>query len=299
MRRTLPVLVVAALALAACGGSDAGGADPGSVAPDSSEIPLNVDYPPKPSVDVPDTAPSELVVTVLREGSGPAAASGDTVIVDYVGVRTVDGVEFDNSYDRLSPYPVTLGGGMVIAGWDEGLIGAQSGARIQLDIPSDMAYGETARDEIIRENEDLTFVIDVRAVIPAGDPADEPEEMGVEAVEDATELSFEDLVVGDGDTIELGQNAVLRYVLFRGDNGVKLESNWGDAVLTFTLDETGFPVLFEGLQGMRVGGRRAITIPPIFPEWGFGPDGNPTAGLPADTDSVLVVDLVAIYGEPS
>ena len=39
---------------------------------------------------------------------------------------------------------------------------------------------------------------------------------------------------------------------------------------------------------MKVGGRRAIIIPP---DQGFGAEGSPTIGLPADTDLVMVVDL--------
>ena len=63
--------------------------------------------PDKPEVEVPDEIPTELQVTVLEEGTGPAAEAGDTVIVDYVGVRTRDGVEFDNSYDRFETVCLT------------------------------------------------------------------------------------------------------------------------------------------------------------------------------------------------
>ena len=54
---------------------------------------------------------------------------------------------------------------------------------MQLDIPSDLAYGDDARGEIIGENESLTFVIDVRAVVGGVDPADAPTEPGVAAVD--------------------------------------------------------------------------------------------------------------------
>ncbi len=43
---------------------------------------------------------------------------------------------------------------------------------------------------------------------------------------------------------------------------------------------------------MKVGGRRAIVIPP---DQGFGAEGNPQLGLPADTDLVMVVDLLGAY----
>ena len=315
MRRTVLIVTIAALSLAACGSSDSesgsesstseetqatdtGATDTGDSAeteelPPDTTPPEPAENPAIPDVDFPGEAPTELVRTVLVEGSGEPAVVGDTVIVDYVGVRSTDGVEFDNSYDR-EPFPVTLGNGSVIQGWEDGLVGAKTGERVQLDIPSDLAYGETARSEVIRENESLTFVIDVRAVVGGVDPADAPTEPGVplstgEGV-DATE--FEDLVVGEGTTLEQGDTALIRYVNFRGDNGVVIESNWGSDPLQIPFEEGLLPGLLEGMDGMAVGGRRAVTIPP---EDGFGPEGNPQGGLPADTDMIFVIELIGVY----
>ncbi|MGB0112182.1 MAG: FKBP-type peptidyl-prolyl cis-trans isomerase [Ilumatobacteraceae bacterium] len=314
MRRTLPVLFTAALLLAACG-SDGDASDSSdttdavdattvdsvepsddSTAPDSTDADAGESN--KPTVEIPDEIPTELVVTVLEPGSGPESEPGDTVLVDYVGVRSTDGIEFDNSYDRGEPFPVVLGTGSVIQGWDDGLVDVQAGARIQLDIPSDLAYGEEARSDLIGANEALTFVIDVRAILPPVDLDDQPTETGVDPSEGATELTTVDLREGDGAELQPGQTALLRYVLFRGDNGVVLESSWEGDFVPFVVTDDAFPVLVEGLDGMKVGGRRAITFPPQYPDFGFGPEGNPTGGLPAATDAVIVVDLFAVYGEP-
>jgi len=227
------------------------------------------------------------------DGEGPAAESGDTIWVDYTGILSENGSMFDNSYDRFQPFSVVLGQGGVIAGWDEGLIGAQTGARIQLDIPSDLAYGATARGDIIGENEALTFLIDVRAVIQPPDAELAPTEPGVPESLGATETTFSDLVEGEGQELQAGQTAVINYVLFRGDNQVLLESSWAAAPQPVTTGEGGFPGFVIGLPGMKVGGRRAVVIPPND---GFGPDGNPQLGLPAGTDLVIVVDLLGVYG---
>ncbi len=48
---------------------------------------------------------------------------------------------------------IRVGAGEVIAGWDEGLVGVQTGTQVRLDIPSDLAYGPDARGAIIGENE--------------------------------------------------------------------------------------------------------------------------------------------------
>jgi len=319
MRRTVPPILLASilvLGLAACG-SDSGSSDstdastPAGSSPAAGSDPTDASTPAgsdptgtvdpaappstsadKPDVSIPDEIPTELKVTVLEEGTGPAAATGDTVIVDYVGVRSSDGVEFDNSYDSGEPLPVELGSGGVIEGWEQGLVGAQTGAQLQLDIPADLAYGATARGDVIGENEALTFVVDVRAVIPKTDPADAPTEPGVPASTGATEVTTVDLVEGDGATAEAGQTAVLHLTLFRGDNGVELDSTWDAKPIQVPLTEGTFPGLLEGLEGMKVGGRRAITIPP---DKGFGPEGSPTIGLPADTDVIMVVDLLGVY----
>lgn len=302
MRRTLFITTIAALSLAACGGSGSANVEVNvndespsteaaeSLPPDTNAVPESPD---KPEVDLPSELPTELERTVLVAGSGEAAEVGDTVIVDYVGVRSEDGVEFDNSYDR-DPFPVTLGNGSVIQGWEDGLLGAQTGELVQLDIPAELAYGEEARSEVIRENEALTFVIEVRAVIGAAEPTDVPTEPGVplSAGEGVASTEYVDLVVGDGPPLERGDTALIRYVNFRGDNGVAIETNWSSDPLQVPFQEGLLPGLLEGMEGMNVGGRRAVTIPP---EDGFGPEGNPQGGLPADTDMIFVIELIGTY----
>ncbi len=325
MRRMVPLIVIASLLGAACASSDtvstdsvpetAVSSEPASEDTDDGgestdttgdsvldgepedfveDIAPTTTSPDKPTdINVPGAAPDALVVTTLTEGAGPESAIGDTVIVDYVGVRSLDGEEFDNSYDRGTPFAVgPLGSAQVIQGWNDGLIGVQAGAQLQLDIPSDLAYGEAARSDVIRENEPLTFVIDVRSVIKQPDPADAPTESGVESSAGATELSFEDLIEGDGAVLEEGQTAVFNLVLFRADNGSLLDSTWETEPIQIPMDASGFPALVQGMPGMKVGGRRAITAPPAL---AFGDAGNPQIGLPADTDVVIVIDLFGAY----
>ncbi len=325
MRRTLTLLVTATLLFAACSSDDDNASENSSTETTSSEETGTTDdvtdettdettdtgsvaprptNPDKPEVDVPDEIPTELQVTVIEEGTGPAAEPGDTVIVDYIGVRTRDGVEFDNSYDPRQPgipasaFPVVLGEGRVIQGWDEGLIGVQAGSRIRLDIPSDLAYGPAGSGDIIGPDEALTFLIDVRAVVSPSAPPDAPSEPGVETTSSVDGVQTEDLIEGTGEMAEAGQTVVIDYVLFRGDNGVVLTNGWGSDVSPFPLTEGTFPVLVEGIPGMKVGGRRAITFPPEYPDFGFGPEGAPTEGLPANTPVIIVVDLLGVYGEP-
>lgn len=77
----------------------------------------------------------------LREGSGTAAAAGDSVRVHYLGCLT-DGTRFDASYDRGVPFTFHLGAGQVIRGWDLGVVGMRPGGVRLLRIPAELGYGE-------------------------------------------------------------------------------------------------------------------------------------------------------------
>jgi peptidylprolyl isomerase len=246
----------------------------------------------KPSVDIPAEIPTTLVVTELRPGDGPEAAAGDTVVVDYVGVRTEDGEEFDSSYES-GPFLVTVGAGQVITGWDQGLVGVQTGQQLQLDIPNELAYGDQDTGDVIRAGDALTFVIDVRAVVPKPLPEDAPLDVTIEPSVDATEVTTTDAVEGDGDTIEAGDTVLAQVLIARGDNEKVIYSSWelGSTQKFVLLDGATFPGLVEGIPGMKLGGTRVIVMPP---ESFLGPEGNPQSGLPADPDVIMVVRAVGV-----
>ena len=85
--------------------------------------------PEKPNVYVPpgETPPADLVIEDLIEGDGPGAAAGAAVEVHYVGKAWTTRKQFDASWDRAEPFTFTLGGGHVIKGWDQGLVGMRVG----------------------------------------------------------------------------------------------------------------------------------------------------------------------------
>ncbi len=100
----------------------------------------------------------------LIPGTGPAARSGQSLSVEYVGVLFKSGKQFDASWDRAkAPFTFTLGQGGVIPGWDEGLLGMKVGGRRQLVIPASLAYGAQGRPPTIPANSALVFDIDLLA----------------------------------------------------------------------------------------------------------------------------------------
>jgi peptidylprolyl isomerase len=115
----------------------------------------------KPAVPAPKgDPPTELVIRDIVKGKGPKAKAGDTLTMQYVGTAWSNGQQFDASWDAGRPLPFQLGAGMVIPGWDEGMVGMQQGGRRLLVIPPDMAYGPTGSGPI-GPNETLIFVVDL------------------------------------------------------------------------------------------------------------------------------------------
>jgi FKBP-type peptidyl-prolyl cis-trans isomerase len=107
---------------------------------------------------------TELAKKDLKPGSGPAAASGDTVRVHYTGTL-MDGTKFDSSLDRGDPFEFTLGQGGVIKGWDEGVVGMKKGGKRKLTIPSEKAYGKRGSPPKIPPDAPLEFEIELLEIV--------------------------------------------------------------------------------------------------------------------------------------
>jgi peptidylprolyl isomerase len=148
--------IAAALALSACGSS-------GSTSAASSSG-ANVTAV-KPTVTIPSTPPpTKLETTDLVEGTGPAAAAGQKVTMQYVGDSWSTKQEFDASWDRGQPFTFTLGAGEVIEGWDHGIVGMKVGGRRQLVIPPGLGYGANSPTPKIKANDTLVFVVDLEKI---------------------------------------------------------------------------------------------------------------------------------------
>jgi peptidylprolyl isomerase len=109
----------------------------------------------------------------------------------------------------------------------------------------------------------------------------------------ATELTCQDLVVGTGDEA-LNTNDVVQveYVGVGQASGEEFDSSWDadEPPAEFSLDGV-IDGWTQGIPGMKVGGRRLLTIPGSL---AYGAQGNPSAGIGPDETLVFVVDLIAV-----
>jgi FKBP-type peptidyl-prolyl cis-trans isomerase FkpA len=106
------------------------------------------------------TTASGLKYEDLEAGAGNPAKPGQKAKVHYTGWLT-DGRKFDSSLDRNDPFEFTLGAGMVIRGWDEGVAGMKVGGKRKLHIPPDLGYGARGAGGVIPPNADLVFEVEL------------------------------------------------------------------------------------------------------------------------------------------
>ena len=108
------------------------------------------------------TTASGLQYKVIEAGEGGKPSASDSVRVHYEG-RLLDGTVFDSSFQRGEP--AVFGVGQVIPGWQEALQLMSAGAKYEVWIPSDLAYGPQGAGGSIGPNETLNFTIELIEII--------------------------------------------------------------------------------------------------------------------------------------
>jgi FKBP-type peptidyl-prolyl cis-trans isomerase len=240
-RRTLLLTLSASLALAACGG---GGGSAGT--------PINVD---------PNgwNAVTALKTSEVALGTGATADAGKPVTVTYTAwiydVRNADtkGTKIDTNVGGTA-LPFVVGAGNVIKGFEQGTQGMKVGGKRTVTVPASLAYGSTGQGSV-PANAALVFDIELLAVDPNGWLT-------------VTDLRADDVVVGSGTAANTGNTVTVTYTGWLYDarvaskKGTQFDTNVGGSALSFKLGSAQVISGFEqGVQGMRPGGKRTITIP--------------------------------------
>jgi len=226
---------------------------------------------------------TDLIKTDTKLGEGAEAQAGQTVTVHYTGwlydesAPDNKGEKFDSSLDRNEPFGFPLGGGRVIKGWDIGVQGMKEGGLRTLVIPPEMGYGPRGAGDVIPPNATLVFDVKLLKVI---------------------RTDIVDTKVGEGEEAQESQHVTVHYTGWLFDKnapenkGRKFDSSLDrNEPFEFPLGHghviQGWDV---GVQGMKVGGQRTLTIPP---EMGYGKRG---AGgvIPPNATLVFEVELLGI-----
>lgn len=312
MRRLAGLIVVPLLLLtAACGGDDKG-SDSASASSKNGfpAITAGAKFGEKPTLAKGQgTPPKDLKTNVISKGDGATLKNGDAIQVNYLGQAWDSAKPFDNSFDRKQPFDLTLGAGMVIQGWDKGLVGQKVGSRVELVIPPDLGYGAQGQGDI-KPNATLVFVVDVLKAkeIPAS-------AKGTEVAQDNTDLPkvgtktdgqaptvtvpskstppaklvSNYVLESKGEVVKATDSVVVNYVGLLWKDGKTFDSTYtAGKTQTFPLAQVTLKGLKNGLVGKKIGSRVLLVIPP---DQGFGDKAQQS--IPAKSTLVFAVDLLA------
>ncbi|UUU35107.1 FKBP-type peptidyl-prolyl cis-trans isomerase [Streptomyces sp. CA-210063] len=313
MRRIAGLLVVPLLLLsaAACGSDDDKGSDSTSTKNGVPAITEGAEFGKKPTLAKGEgDPPKELKAEVISEGDGAKLKKGDVAEVNYLGQEYDESEPFDNSFDKKQTFPVTLGAGGVIQGWEQGLEGQKIGSRVELVIPPELGYGAQGQGDI-KANATLVFVVDIvkGTSIPASakgtevaqDNIDLPK-VGTNADGKAptvtmpkdsdppTKLVSNYVLESDGAVVKDTDSVVVNYVALLWEGGKKFDSTYDTGkTVTFPLDQLTLKGLKDGLVGKKAGSRVLLVVPP---DQAFG--DKEQQGIPKNSTLVFAVDILAV-----
>ena len=322
MRRSLiALLVAAAVALAACGGSGPGNNAVQVLAKGEDKLPAcggaigGVDITgkagtqPKVKIDEPFSVKSSKC-HILVKGTGDAAKEGDTVVLGFEFFDGRTGKSVGSAYDFHDPASVVLNS-QVLRGVRIGLAGAQRGERVVAAIAPKDGYGPANGNPNagIKKDDTLVFVADViqvRHTLAKATGTPVPPVTGLPTVKLAkdgkptitvpagapapTTLVVQPLIKGAGATIAAGQTVTVEYTGVLWATGKQFDSSWGRTPTTFQIGKGQVIAGWDkGLVGQTVGSQILLVIPPGD---AYGTAGAPNAGISGTDTLVFVVDLL-------
>ncbi len=315
-RRTVavPAALLLISGLAACGSDDGAAADEGADSGPITGLEVTGDFGTEATVKVDGFDVSEAESDVVIEGEGAEVTEDTELTYRFAVAKGTDGAEVLSNFTQ--PEPEVLVVAEQPPAIKDAIEGSTLGSRVVLAAPVTEVLGEQGAPQAgLAPEDDVVFVFDLIEEAPqplsgpegeaVDPPADAPtivEEGGAitgldfsGAPEEApTELEVITLVEGEGEKLAEGDTMTVNY----------LGSKWGEGNEPFDNSyERGEPTEFpltagglidgwvEGLEGVAVGSRVMLVVPP---ELGYGEQGNPDIEVTGDDTLVFVIDVLGV-----
>jgi FKBP-type peptidyl-prolyl cis-trans isomerase len=310
----LPLL--AAIALAGCGGSSSSSAG-------SAAVKVTGSFGTAPVVKIPSQkAGSKLAVTTVVHGSGQPLTKSEAFIGNYA-IYLWSGTSHKLLQSTFKTGSPTLFSGQLLPGLETALVGQKMGSRVVAVIPPADGFGKSGDPQAgIKGTDTLVFVVDMLKDFSAkADTAGHQVSAGkgLPTVSDTTgaaptikipsgakppaNLVSKVLIKGTGPTVAEGDTVVVQYTGVNWRNGQVFDASWkhgtGGQPFGFTIGASPSQVIAgwdKGLAGQTVGSRILLVIPPAD---GYGKTGSPQAGIKGTDTLVFVVDIIGTFNAHS
>ena len=320
MRRRLLALTVVPLMLfgvAACGND--GGSNSAKVDEEDtiSGVKVSGEFGAEPTVEI--DGPLDVKETqsqVITAGDGDVVEKDKQALLHLYLANGTTGEKAAATYDQGPPVAMTMTEGQLFPALYDAIVGKPVGSRVAVAaLPKD-AYGETGSKELkLGPKDNVVFVVDVMSVepkdvldAPDGEkPADVPTNIPtiVEKDGNVTNLTFENapakpsnelqvitLIEGDGPPARAASLVTFDYFGQIYGSEKIFDQSFDKEPVTFPLGTGGLIKAWEeGLVGVKQGSRVMVIAPPAF---GYGPQGNPQAGIKGTDSLAFVVDILGV-----
>jgi peptidylprolyl isomerase len=316
VRRSLTALATLVLVSTAACGSDGeeGGSDSSGSGADAALDGLEVtgEFGEKPKITIDGLDVSKVESAELIEGDG-AEVTKDSYVDYRFSIVNINGDEVAGNYQENAPTE------LVVAQQPESIIdavvGTHIGSRVAIAIPVKDLVGEQGAPQAgLEPDDDMVLVFDMieegesPLEGPEGEevdpPADAPKVLG--DGDEVTGLDFSDapakapkklevitLIEGEGPEVKEGDNVTVNYygAVWGNEEEPFDESYSRGAPASFGLTPGGLiEGWVQGLQGVKVGSRVMLVIPP---DLGYGPQGSGEK-IPGNSTLVFVIDVLGV-----
>jgi peptidylprolyl isomerase len=218
-------------------------------------------------------------------GSGATPKTGEVITINYIA-SLPDGTELANTYTTGEPVSTVWGADRLLPGWEEGVGLMKPGGKAKLVLPAALAFGEQGSGPV-PPNSQIVMEIELLSI----EPAPVPTEVAADKLtKTSSGLQYYDINKGDGAEATKNSTVSNNFTIWvKTENGYNyIDQSTAGSPLSFVLGrgDTVFPGWEEGVEGMQVGGKRLLVIPP---DLALGAQGNGV--IPADSTLVMEIEL--------
>jgi FKBP-type peptidyl-prolyl cis-trans isomerase len=309
----LPLL--AAVALAGCGGSSSSGAS-------SPSVTVTGGFGKAPVVKIPsEKAADKLKVTTLVRGSGQSLTKTDSFVGNFA-IYLWSGSSHKLLQSTFKTGTPTLFSGQLLPGLETALVGQKMGSRVVAVIPPADGFGKSGDPSAgIKGTDTLVFVVDMihdfgakasvsgqqvsagKGLPTVSDTTGAAPTVKIPSGKAPTTLVSKVLIKGTGPAVAEGDTVVVQYTGVNWRTGQVFDASWKHGTsgepFGFTIGASPSQVIpgwDKGLAGQTVGSRILLVVPPAD---GYGKTGNSQAGIKGTDDLVFVVDILGAFNAHS